>query len=463
MNRRSLLQAGAAGLPLGLAGCSSVTGGSDAGETSATKTTTSGSAEVGRTRELDDLFTVSVDDVTLRETVLAPSDVDDEDAYLDTFRASEDAVLAIVTVSVENTGTREEALDGETFTLEQGEWYGLRDEVPTVIWGAEGTRFNAGGSPDVKPGATTTGYYLAKVPRVDAREALTVSASSERSETELTWQYPPDGDGERALPDVRVDSVSVPEAPTTGLEYDIELTVTNDGDADGVFRGLLQWQRAERWVRLERAASAIDVDSQYATAGVVQEPVPAGQTKTVTVPCHARYPQVVEFRVKSTDASWQTEFEPATLEVGAEILANQRTAIAVQDFRTPEELTVLDEDNDPTVERTADDRYFVAVGCRWERAEADVPSESPGEGRFTISTPNIDDVGERWQPDGGERINERWHSQIDRSLENHTSVTGWYVWTVSADFRVGNLQVSYVGDEPDDTDLNPLRANWTQN
>lgn len=426
----------------------------------ATETATLGPRSVPVGESLyDGEMLVSVDGISLRESVFYRRDSVWLSGYgASTFAAPTKHVLAVVSVTVENQSTETLSLPEGAFALRDGDWYGFGENVPSFLLGVDGERFTDGGVDEVEPSETRSGYYLGKLPREAARGEVAVTSNFDEASTppEREWVLAVDDDGDRALPNVAVQSVDAPDETEGGRPYDVSVTVANDGKAAGTFRAAAEYHTEEGWQQLTTSTTEASLDTDAVLAGTLREQIPAGETRTLTLRNSSSYLGAFKYRLAGTEQSWETDFVPADLQLNQTARIDQWTELTVTDVRTDDALPFETEDGD-VYESTPREGYrYVSVRVVFERAEESVPAGAPDLPRLSLSTDGNDSFGERLLPDND--VAEDWFSYPAGSLQDRTRVEGWLIYEAPANDVEGDFGVRWVG-APNGGD--PLRVLWS--
>jgi hypothetical protein len=402
-------------------------------------------AAVGETLSVGDDLSVTVDDVSVRESVFTLTTRSSGLSTVDeiaSFGAPSGDVLAIVTVTAENTGTEATSAASGTIGIGDGEWYGSGGGAPGAILGRSDDRFTNGGLPEIDPSESVTGYFVAQIPRETARGTIEVTGQLDGQGTlpERVWTVEPDGD-ERALPQLTLESVEAPETAPLGRDYEITVTVANEGDAPGTLRSVVQWDDDGSWAQLRAATSRADLSADRPTGGVIRREVDAGGTAEITLTSFSVYNQQYSYRIQPFAEEWQIGFEGAELSYGDRLKAGSNANIVVQDIRLQDTVTAYDDFQDEEYEAEPDDgNQFVAVQFRFTRRVESESGSTPDTSDFTLLADG-NDVGSSTYVD--DQIREDWYDPIENELEDRSEAAGWDFYEVPAEYSASDLAVHY--------------------
>ncbi|MGZ0747202.1 hypothetical protein [Haloparvum sp. AD34] len=403
-------------------------------------------ASVGETLAVGEDLSVSVDDVALQESVFYPTS---RSSGLSTyeeigaFGAPSGHILAVVTVSAENTGTETTSAAPGKIGIKGAEWYGDGGETPSQLLGRSDSRFYDGALPEIEPSETLTGYYLAKVPRDAARGTIEITAQIDENGTlpERVWAAEPDGD-ERSLPKLTLESVTAPEKTALGRDYEITATVANEGDGTGTLRSVLQWDDEGTWAQLTAATSETDLETERSTNGVITSRIEPGASTEITISSFSTFNGHYTYRLQPFGDEWRVNFEEAVLSMGDRLKSQGNANVVVADLRTEDTITVYDDWQGEETEAEPDDgNQFVAVQFQFAKRD---------ESRDYVSTPDTNDfdiladgndVGDSTYI--GDEIRESWYEPIAGELDEQPELTGWDIYEAPAEYATGELAVRF--------------------
>ncbi|SEW07108.1 DUF4352 domain-containing protein [Halobacterium jilantaiense] len=416
-------------------------------------------APVGEPVSFGDDLRVTVEDITLTESVFGQttySGTFSSEPRLTAFGAATGDVLAIVRVSAENTGTSTTSASPGTFQLADGEWYADTQGLPDSLVGEDGSWFADGGLPEIAPSDRVTGYLFGTVPRDAARSTVTVQAQLTGSGTlpERAWELEPADGSERSLPNVSVESVDTPDQPLVGRRYDVEVTLRNEGDADGTFRDVVQW--GDEWTQATSADGDADLDADVPIGGSIETTVPAGKT-TTTLTSYSVYTQQFSYRLAGAGTEWTVEFTPAELEFGEAVLAEGNTDIEVRGLRLQDELTVYDDFQDEESQVSpGDGNQYAAVEVHLTRRDEDADASEFDYSGFDLVADGAH-VGESTYV--GDEVLEDWY-EATGDITASSSVSGWYLMEAPAEYTMSDLVVEFEQKTGLYDRYEPLIATW---
>jgi len=403
-------------------------------------------AAVGETLSIGDDLAVTVDDVSVQESVFVPSYRSSGlSSYeeVSAFGAPSGHVLAVVTVTAENTGTATTSASRGTLGISDAEWYGDGEGAPGSILGRSDSRFTAGGLPEVEPSESVTGYFIAQVPRETASGTIEITGQADTTGTlpERVWTATPDGE-ERSLSDLTLESVDAPETTQLGRNYEITATVTNEGDASGTLRGVVQWDDDGTWAQLSVATSRTELDTDRPTGGVVSREVDPEASTEITLSSFSTVNGQYTYRFQPFGDEWQVDFEEAMLGFGEWLKYNDNANIVVEDLRAQGTITAYDDWDDEEFEAEPDDgNQFVALQLRFEkRDETEDYASMPDLGNFWLTAGGTD-VSDSTYIDG--EVREDWYAPIEGELENQPEITGWLFMETPSEYAATDFTVHF--------------------
>mgnify|MGYP000114825487 CR=1 FL=1 len=421
-------------------------------------------AAVGETLAVGQDLAVTVDDVSVQESVFTPSF---RSSGLSTyeevsaFGAPSGHVLAVVTVTAENTGTQTTSAERGTLGITDAEWYGDGEGAPDSILGRSDSRFTAGGLPEIAPSESATGYFIAQVPRDTARGTIEITGQADATGTlpERVWTAEPSGD-ERSLPELTFESVDAPETTQLGRDYEITATVANEGDATGTLRGVVQWEDDTAWAQLSVATSHAELDTERPTGGVVRREVDPGVSTEITLTSFTTVNGQYTYRFQPFGDEWQVDFQEAMLAFGDRLKYDGNANIVVEDLRTQDTVTAYDDFDGEEFEAEPDDgNQYVAVQLRFEkRDETEDYASTPESGNFWL-TAGGNSVSDSTYI--GDEIREDWYEPIEGELENQPEITGWTFREVPSEYAAADLAVRFEEGGGFGSDVSTV-ATWEQ-
>ena len=212
--------------------------------------------------------------------------------------AGSEKMLAIVRVSVENVGTDSQRFntssdnDSTIIGLEDGTWYeGINGTSLNVANNIEGSPLD---SPTLDAGGQTSGWLLGQLPREAATGTVGVirQRNGEKTPPEVRWEAPPEDGSSRSLPQFSVESFEIPDQAKISEGVPYSVTISNQGDGAGTFRGLLRFFTEEAQAEATITELSADIepgnsetfegthDWGYLTASTYTLP-PSGEEKSV--------------------------------------------------------------------------------------------------------------------------------------------------------------------------------------
>jgi|GEM_PF-3351735 len=419
---------------------------------------------VGETLAVGEDLAVTVDDVSVQESVFVPSYRSSGlSTYeeVSTFGAPSGHVLAVVTVTAENTGTATASAERGTIDIADAEWYGDGEGAPGSILGRSGERFTAGGLPEIAPSESATGYFVAQVPRDTARGTIEITGQADATGTlpERVWTAEPSG-GERGLPELTLESVDVPEATQLGRDYEITATVANEGDATGTLRGVVQWEDDTAWAQLSVATSHAELDTERPTGGVVRREVDPGVSTEITLTSFTTVNGQYTYRFQPFGDEWQVDFQEAMLAFGDRLKYDSNANIVVEDLRVQDTVTAYDDFDGEEFESEPDDgNQYVAIQLRFEkRDETEDYASTPDTGNFWL-TAGGNSVSDSTYI--GDEIREDWYEPIEGDLENQPEITGWLFMEAPAEYAAAEFAVRFEEGGGFGSDVSTV-ATWEQ-
>jgi len=419
---------------------------------------------VGETLALGSDLAVTVDDVSIQESVfygtVRSSGLSTSDE-ISAFGAPSDHVLAVVTVTAENTGTETAAAASGTIDIRDGEWYGSGG--PGAILGRSDERFTDGGLPEIDPSESVTGYFLAQVPRETARGTIEITGQVDDTGTlpERVWTAAPEGEA-RALSKLTVESVDAPETTPLGRNYEITVTVANEGNGTGTLRSVVQWDADRGWAQLTAATSRADLDVDRSTGGVISRDIEPGASTEITLESISVYNRQYTYRLAPFGEEWQIEFEEAVLAFGDRLQSNGNADIVVDGLRTLDTVTAYDSFNEEEYEAEPDDgNQFVAVQFRFsKRDESDEYASTPDTSDFWL-TAEGNDVSDSTYIEDDEDIREDFYTPVKGDLEDQPEIAGWDFYEVPEEYAASDLTVHFEESAGFGSDVSTV-ARWEQ-
>lgn len=400
-------------------------------------------AGVGERLELGDGLDVTLTDVS-HEVGVFYGDGTDGDRSATYYAPASGQVLSVVRFAVENTAT-----DGRTFgsnlTTTAGSFLGAFPEGALGrTESVDGSPFTEGGSrgAPVQAGQRVEGWLLAQVPRTAASDGFAVNWQRDAPETPPERQWQVDGS---ALPSFVLAEWTLPDESAPG-ETDYAVTVRNEGDADGVFRGTVDWSGSESggWQVRHR----------------LSQRVPAGGSHTFDLSDDWRFVQDRDFRLRPFDEARTVDFFAPTLAL-EEGLATPFGSITVTAATTGDELVASSTRRDNRSTYTPERGQFVFVEVEYGRQrELRIPNlgrlRSPNgfllvAGDSEYSHGGIPDR-DYHRPVSGVALNTHRGEQVPLGEARR----GWLVFDVSADVSLGDATVTWRHSRDDRTS----RATW---
>jgi hypothetical protein len=268
-------------------------------------------------------------------------------------------ILAVLRFTVENTATGARRF-GASVTPSPGT---VLTEYPSGSIGKTETFQEApllrgqGRGASVQAGQRTEGWVLAQVPRSAASDGIAVNWQRDATGTrpERTWTV----DG-TALPSFALSEWTLPaESPPGETGYSV--TVRNEGDADAVFRGAIDWGRPE--------------GGNWNLRQQLSETIPAGGSHTFERSDRWPYVDDRAVRLRPLGETRTVDFVAPTMAVG-ESLATPFGSITVTAVTTGDQLVSSPGRGDNRSTKTPEAGQFLFVEVEYSR-------------QFEVSIPNI--------------------------------------------------------------------------
>jgi hypothetical protein len=464
MERRRLLRRAGVITTIGIAGCgSSSSGRSTEGDQTARSTATTGtpepeSASVGDALTVDSDLRVRIDDVRFQHSVFLTESFDSGFSTatdIEVFSAPSDSILAVISLTVENTGTESTGLESGTLSLSSGEYYSGDAVALDAVVGIEGVPFPTGGTPELEPSQTQTGWYLAQIPRETASEGITISVPEDSSSSDVSeWEY---ASSDAGIPDFSA-TVEAPSSSAMGIEYQFTVTVTNDGAATGVYRDVAQYYSTdeEDWRQLRSASNTASLETrdELDASGVIATEVPAGGSTEVTFTNWGIGDRQYRYRLHGGGSEWETEFAEGTFSLGETVRTDSSRNITALETRSPETLRYDPPAYDERAVEPEDGNQFLAVKVRYERRVPDRSASNPSSYSFEVVDGNETIADNQTRPTvstfdlSPSRISSPWFTAVSDAgdLSDRQEVTGWLVYQIPESRADGDIAIRYSND-----------------
>ncbi|PSQ13249.1 hypothetical protein BRC98_01785, partial [Halobacteriales archaeon QS_7_68_65] len=211
---------------------------------------------------------------------------------------------------------------------------------------------------DVEAAQQTQGWMLAQIPRSVATGEFGVCYQRDSPDTppEVRWAVPPQGGSTRSLPQFSLQTFEVPETAEVGRDKPISITIANDGDGAGRFRGIVQYRVSE--------------SEDWQSGGItLTGDIEAGATKTFTPPINYEYTNILDLRVQSYDSARTIEFVPATQSFGNSYTKPSGVEVTVS---AVQQSTSYQDNNDNDKTTATEENHFIFVRIETEVIEQDV-------------------------------------------------------------------------------------------
>lgn len=266
-------------------------------------------------------------------------------------------VLAVLRFSVENTATNSRRFGANVVPSAGavlGEYpNGAISQTQTI----DGSALNSQQGASIQAGQQTDGWLLAQVPRSAVGDGFAVNWQRDAADTRPEVQWSVDG---AALPSFTLAEWTLPGEAAPG-EAAYSVTVRNEGDADGVFRGAIDW--------------GVPDGSNWSLRQQLSETIPAGGSHTFERADRWPYVDDRAFRLRPMGETRTVDFTAPTLAVG-ESLATPFGAITVTNAATGDRVVSSPGSGDSTSTKTPERGQFVLVEVEYSR-------------QFQVAIPNI--------------------------------------------------------------------------
>ncbi|MEF8851458.1 MAG: hypothetical protein V5A28_03415 [Haloarculaceae archaeon] len=407
---------------------------------------TARTAEVGGTLDLGNGLSVTLTDVvyevgvfyTAREMGSSPP------AY---YAPGGDQVLGVLRFAVENTAT-----EGRRFGANVAPSGGsVLPEYPRNSLGATETLDGSSllnaqeRGARIQAGQRVEGWLLTQLPRSAADEGIAVDWQRDAPDTapERRWTV------ERAaLPSFALDEWTLPAESAPG-EITYSVTVRNEGDADGVFRGVV-----------DRGGSDA---SNWRVSHQLSQPIPAGGSHTFELADDWRFVDDHAFRVRPLGETRTVDFFAPTLAVG-ESLATPFGSITVTTAATGDQLVSSPGRGNNETTKTPEAGQFVFIEVEYDRQRE---VAIPNLGRLARYSNGflLNDGETTYEGGGAPEGDHDFHRPISgTTLNSHRGEQipvgearrGWLVFDVPAGVSLGDATLSWRNSRDDRTS----RATW---
>lgn len=317
---------------------------------------------LGESFTLDNGLAVTVQEVALQQAMFYTAEVrsgvlSEPRTVTRLLPAPSDSVLVVLRLALENTGTGAVTFGTDSIQVPQGSLYsefesGIGLDAAKEIDATPLTGVN------VDAAQQTQGWMLAQIPRSVATGEFGVRYQRDSSDTppEVRWAVPPQGSSARSLPQFSLQSFEMPETAEVGRDKPISITIANDGNGAGRFRGIVQFRVSE--------------SEDWQSGGItLTGDIQAGATKTFTPPINYPYTNILDFRVQSYDSARTIEFVPATQSFGNSYTTPSGVTVTVSNIQQSD--TYQTEDgSDP--ETSTDNNHFILAQIETEVVEQEV-------------------------------------------------------------------------------------------
>ena len=404
---------------------------------------TARTAEVGGTLDLGNGLSVTLTDVsyevgvfyTAREMGGSPP------AY---YAPGGDQVLGVLRFTVENTGS-----SGRRFGASVAPSAGsVLPEYPRNSLRATET---LDGSPlvndpnrgaQVQAGQRVQGWALTQAPRPAASDGITVDWQRDAADTppERQWAV-----GGASLPSFALDDWTLPgETPLGETTYAV--TVRNEGDGDGVFRGAVDWRGTNggNWTLRHRLSQSI----------------PAGGSHTFELADRWPYVDDREFRVRPLAERRTLQYVEPTLGLG-ESLATPFGSITVTDVTTGDQLVSTTTRGADRSTHSPEEGQFLFVAVEYSRQRLTIPNlgRMGSPNGFLLAAGDTE--YERVIPEGNRSFHEpvsgvEINTHRGEQVPTGESRRGWLVFDVPASVSPGDATLSWQYTRNDHTN----RGTW---
>jgi len=344
------------------------------------------------------------------------------------YAPASEQVLGVCRLEIENTSS-----SGATIA-------DLRPSTGSVVSSYPNGRLSETASVDGAP--LGGGVTVQAGQRLRRWVAVQVSRTAATGGYGLVWQRDVDNTRPEArwevdatdLPSFELAEWDLPSESAPG-ELSSAVTVTNDGNADGTFRGVVE----------RRSPSASEWDS----VARLDAPVPAGESRTLDLTDDWRYTVERQYRVRPLGERRRVSFTAPTLSVGepAFVPFGEVTATAVASADS----LVIDTRNDRTV--TPNEERFLFVEIEYTN-RVGTDASLPGPGVFSLRA-NGESFGRRDLVDGLGGSPGRFLEPIDgREIDYERMVyngpygtgeskRGWALFDVPAGVTAENARLTY--------------------
>lgn len=391
------------------------------------------SKSLGESFTLDDGLAVTVQEVAFQQAMFYTTEVRggifaEPRTVTRLLPAPSDSTLVVLRLAIENTGTGSATIGTDSLQVPQGSLY---SEFESRI-GLDAAK-NIEGTPltgvDVEPAQQTQGWMLAQIPRSVATGEFGVRYQRDASDTppEVRWAVPPQGGSKRSLPQFSLQTFEVPETAEVGRDKPISITIANNGDGAGRFRGIVQYRVSE--------------SEDWQSGGItLTGDIEAGATKTFTPPINYEYTNILDLRVQSYDSARTIEFVPATQSFGNSYTTPSGVTITVSNIQASDSYRYEGYDEPETA---TEQNHFILAQISTEVVEQEVNQVLSSDFAFVRDS----ETYERIDIDGS-IVSPVEGDDFDRSGDDQGAVnTGWIVFSVPQEYTADGAVVRWSDED----------------
>ena len=363
--------------------------------------------------------------------------------------AGSEKTLAIVRVSVENVGTDSQRFntgsdsDSTIIGLEEGTWYeGINGTPLNMANNIEGSPLD---SPSLDAGGQTSGWLLGQLPREAATGTVGVIRQRNGGNTppEVRWEVPPEDGSSRPLPQFSVESFELPDQAKISEGVPYSVTISNQGDGAGTFRGLLRF--------------FTESDQAEATITELSADIEPGNSETLEGTHDWGFLTASTYTLPPSGEEKSVQMQPATPKYGETYLTPGEREITVSEPTLTDTLT---EDDEGDLEE-----YETNTGRQWALAKVKVAipnsdTSAPDTDKFTlrVGDESFDydlvpfGFGTYAEPVSGEPYN-----SVRREVEPGTPVVGYLRFELPDDATLSDIAIQMSVDA---LGYPPYTARW---
>lgn len=373
---------------------------------------------------------------------LSPSNGQKQQAEVGLFQAKSDQILMVTQVSLENTGNSEAVFTPQPpsngsdsgSNTDDASVYPAQGSVVTSFGnvGLEATK-EIDGDPIIETplsaGEKRSGWLLSQVPRKAAAGSISLIHQRDAADgpAEVAWKIPPKQGSKRSLPQFTLEKFKMesPREITDGAAYTV--TVKNEGDGPGTFRGLL----------------AVGGDSSGSSQLLrkLSTTIKPGSSKSIEGTHDRPYLGTKTYQLTPFDKSATVETVAAKRPFGAAYTTPKEQKLAVQTPKPTDRIAF-----EGGAEETADDgNQFVPVPVKMELGS---DAEEPRDNRYRLQA-----NGQSYEP---EQVQYGYPVYVDpvsgrkyqrMGIDGGQTMTGILLFETPSGITTGDMTIEFQSDE----------------